>query len=80
MLQRTQVFNTGAANNDGYPTTRRYPRTLDEAFSGTASYANPITHYKKTMSGACVRLVAYGVFYGWLCVAVYMAAKQYEII
>ena len=26
-------------------TTRRYPRTLNEAFPNTADYANPIEHY-----------------------------------
>jgi hypothetical protein len=32
-------------------TTRRHPRSLNEAFPGTASYANPVEHYRAPSYG-----------------------------
>jgi hypothetical protein len=48
MLQRTQVQHDGKVNG----TTRRFPRTLDQAFGHGADYGCAIIFYKNHWSWA----------------------------
>ena len=42
LLQQSQILNGG--------TTRRFPRTLDQAFNSGADYGCSITHYRNRWS------------------------------
>lgn len=53
-------------SSEGWPTTRRYPRTMGDAFRG-AAYACAIEHYKPSMRIAST--VA-----GWLAVGLLLVS------
>ena len=49
--QSSSVHNRGAVRKiSGCPTTRVFPRTLDQAFGHGADYGCAITHYKNHWS------------------------------
>lgn len=55
-----RVHSSTQPSPEGWPTTRRFPRTTGEAFGG-ATYGCAVEHYKPTMRG--ISAVA-----GWLAV------------
>jgi hypothetical protein len=59
MLQQPPILNGG--------TTRRFPRTLDQAFSSGADYGCAITHYKNRWSWAnrAAAFVAWVLVLAW---------------